>query len=643
MGRLMNRTVLLLCLCAGLTMADAPADAVSGALTPAQALSYVRAGDLHFSPDGSKLAYVTISYRWDWRPHVCVTEIGSGYTDCVTPKGKSEHSPQWSPDGKRLAFLSNRGGTTQVFDAAADGTDVKPLTVRKWGVESFCWSPDGGSIAYLAKDDDAPDDDSGPQVADRESELARLWVQNLGAKAGRVLGFSGMRIDEFAWQDATHLLMAATDRPRAEEFTDAVYRIALRNNQVHVVARPPQPFHDLAVSPNGRNFAIRSTAARGPVARDLFVGKIGGQDLHDMSAPTQLAVAEMHWDSGPVIWLRLIHGFRNEIWRLPLDGAPKRLDLPLSVAAFDVARNGTIAFVGEDYHHLPEIYLRSSDGRIRKLGELQQGWNGIELAPVDVFWTKSFDGTPIESALMTPPESQPREKLPLVLLVHGGPSSNFTAAYGWEPAWAELLASHGYEVLMVNPRGSNGYSEDFLKANRGDWGGGDYRDLIAVLDAVIARGHTDPARLGIGGWSYGGEMSEWAITQTERFKAAVVGAGVFDQAAEFETEGNPAGDEWYFGTPWEHPAVFARNSPSTYIRKAHTPALIFDGEEDRSNPVGQSKGLYRALKHFGVETEMVLYPDEGHSPRSGSYNVDMFTRILGWYDGHVKNQAARSE
>jgi dipeptidyl aminopeptidase/acylaminoacyl peptidase len=237
---------------------------------------------------------------------------------------------------------------------------------------------------------------------------------------------------------------------------------------------------------------------------------------------------------------------------------------------------------------------------------------------------------------MEPTAQRGESKFPLVLLVHGGPASNFTAAYGWETAWAQMLVSHAYQVLIVNPRGSDGYSEDFLKANRGDWGGGDYKDLVAVLDAVITRGKTDPNRVGIGGWSYGGEMSAWAITQSNRFKAAVFGAGVFDQAAEFETEHNPAGDEWYFGTPWEHPDVFARNSPSTFIRNARTPTLILVGKEDRSNPVGQSTGLYRALKHFGVETELVVYPGEGHSPKKWSYNVDMFQRILDWYDRHLK-------
>jgi dipeptidyl aminopeptidase/acylaminoacyl peptidase len=131
-------------------------------------------------------------------------------------------------------------------------------------------------------------------------------------------------------------------------------------------------------------------------------------------------------------------------------------------------------------------------------------------------------------------------------------------------------------------------------------------------------------------------MTAWAIGQTHRFKAAVAGGPVFDQQAEFETEGHPEGDEWYFGNPWEHPDVFARNSPATTIRNATTPTLILDGADDVSNPVGQDKGLYRALKYFGVETQLVLYPGEGHSPRKGSYNIDMFQRILDWYDRHLK-------
>jgi dipeptidyl aminopeptidase/acylaminoacyl peptidase len=622
-----------------LTFAGAQGDP----MTPAQALSYIRVSDMHFSPKGSELVYVENSYLWDAQPHIWLMNLVTHDARQLTPATKSERSPQWSPDGKKLAFLSNRAGKTQVYVMDMDGGATTALTERKNGVTSFHWSPDALAVAYLAKDDDSPATDSGPQLADDERSLSRLWVLDLAAKKDRRLGVSDHRIDEFQWQGSSHILIAATDKPRVEEYTDAIYRISTDDGSLSLVSRPPQPFAGLTVSPDGKRFAVRSTSTQGPIARDLFMGTIGQDDLKNVSSPIGFAVIEARWQDPSSLWVRSIDGFYNRLWRFSSHSSPASVALNLSVGTFDIAHDGVLAFVGEDFAYLPEIYLRDKQGNIRQVGRVQTAWEGGALAATTLFKTTSFDGRQIEAALVMPTGAKGGHKFPLVLLVHGGPSNNFSAAYSWEFAWAQLLAAHGYEVLMVNPRGSNGYSEDFLKANRADWGGGDFKDLMAVLDAVIARGNTDPDRLGIGGWSYGGEMSEWAITQTDRFKAAVVGAGVFDQQAEFETESDPADDEWYFGTPWEHPDVFARNSPATYIGRAHTPTLIFGGEDDTSNPVGQSMGLYRALKHVGVETEMVLFPGEGHSPRKGAYNIDMLTRLLAWYDRHLESPQRQTE
>jgi dipeptidyl aminopeptidase/acylaminoacyl peptidase len=610
------------------------------AMTPTQALGFRRVGDLHLSPDGSKLLFVMYSYRWDWQPHVWFMDVAGGNARQLTPDKKAERAPEWSPDGKMMAFLSNRNGITQIYTARSDGSEATAVTSRKYGVTSYHWSPDGRTIAYLAKDDSAPASDAGPQVADRESDLSRLWITDLASGITRSIGKAGYRIDEFQWQNPSHILVVATDQPRVEQHNNAVYSVSVGDGAITLASRPPQPFRGLLVSPDGKQFAVRSTGVGGPDPRDLFVGTIGlgRDDLRNISVPPDRSVAEVKWHDQSAIWVRVVDGFRTRIWRLSSKGAPVPIDLPLSVDSFDVSRKGVLVYAGGDFDHLSEVYLRDKNGSIRQLTRVQEGWDGIRLGRTRIFQTKSFDGTPIESALMRPAETRPGEKLPLVLLVHGGPSSNFSAGYSWATAWAQLLVAHGYLVLMVNPRGSNGYSEGFMNANRGDLGGGDYRDLLAVLDAVIAGGEADPNRLGIGGWSYGGEMSAWAITQTNRFKAAVAGAPVFDEQAEFETEDGPADDEWHFGTPWEHPDVFARNSPATYIGSARTPTLIFDGEDDATNPVGQSKGLYRALKHLGVETEMVLYPGEGHSPRNGSYNVDMFERILAWYDRFLRTK-----
>jgi dipeptidyl aminopeptidase/acylaminoacyl peptidase len=208
--------------------------------------------------------------------------------------------------------------------------------------------------------------------------------------------------------------------------------------------------------------------------------------------------------------------------------------------------------------------------------------------------------------------------------------------YFWFNAWPQLLVTHGYQVLLVNPRGSVGYGEPFEKANRADLGGGDFKDLMAATDAVIARGEVDSDRLGIGGWSYGAQMTQWAIGHTTRFKAAVSGQGVFDEAFEFYTEDGPAADEWYLGTPWEHPDVYARNSPSTFIGNARTPTLIVHMEGDVTNPLSQSQGLYRALKHLGVEAEFITYPQDAHLPRQEQFQIDVMKRMIEWYDRHLK-------
>src|ERR1700733_3719013 len=225
--------------CAALLTALSLLCQAQNAMTPAQALSYRRVSDLQLSPDGSKLLYVLYSYQWDWQPHLCLMDIATANAREMTPAKKSDRSPQWSPAGMMLAFLSNRDGKIQVYTAHADGSDVTAVTSRKYGVTSFHWSPDGHSIAYLAKDDSAPATDVGPQVADRESDLSRLWITELASNATRRIGKTGYRIDEFQWRNSSQILIVATDQPRVEEYNDAVYSVSVGDGAIELVSRPP--------------------------------------------------------------------------------------------------------------------------------------------------------------------------------------------------------------------------------------------------------------------------------------------------------------------------------------------------------------------------------------------------------------------
>jgi len=367
------------------------------------------------------------------------------------------------------------------------------------------------------------------------------------------------------------------------------------------------------------------------------VREVSSDHWQDATASLDRLVKEVRWQSESVAVVRALDGFQSKLFQVA-GTKVVALHLPYSVGTFDITRDGTLAFVAIGFDRLPEIFLQHRHGEAQQVSQLNSSWQHTTLANAGIFTVKSFDGKPIEAALMKPASQPPGAKRPLILLVHGGPASSFTADYFWFNAWPQLLVANGYQVLMVNPRGSVGYGEEFVKANHADLGGGDFKDLMAAVDAVLARGETDPDKLGIGGWSYGAQMSERAIGATHRFKAAVAGDGVFDEAAEFGTEDGPgsAGDAWYFGTPWDNPDVVARNSPSTYIRNATTPTLIFHMANDATNPIGQSTALYRALKHYNVECELVIYPRERHLPSEEAHQIDVMRRMVDWYDGHLK-------
>jgi len=636
-GQLMFLSSLIALAPCSFAQATKSTDSPSVQLTAERAVKFRRVGDLHFSPDGSSLmCVISETSGGAAQSHLWVLHTGHGELKQLTFSQNSERSPKWSPKGG-LAFLSDRAGPMQVYLMSADGDEPRALTASESGVSSFQWSPDGRLIAYLAREPTSKQKLSGhdEKIADSEQDLERLWIVDLDSGKSRQVTSGAWRIEEFNWLSADRFIAIATDRPSAEVLTDAIYEIAVADGQTVLIDRPHQPFSNLSLAPDRQHFTFQSTRTSGPEPDDLFFQAVNGGAARDVTSSIDRAVLESQWQDGSTIWIRVADGFRNRILRLDPQGAVRAIDLPYSAGSFDVAKDGTVAFVGNGFNRLPEIFLQRVGGEITRISRLQQGWDEIRLIDPEIIRFRSFDGTQVEAALFKPADKPKGEKLPLVLLVHGGPAGNFTAEYYWFNSWSQILAARGYQVLLVNPRGSTGYGEKFLEANRHEWGGGDFKDLMAGLDTVVARGDTDPQRIGIGGWSYGGEMTEWAITQTHRFKAAVAGAGVFDQTAEFESEEIPDPDEWYLGTPWEQPKVFARNSPSTYIRQAKTPTLILHGEDDDSNPVGQSQALYRALKRYGVETQLVVYPGESHFMRQEKHQIDVLERMVDWFDRHL--------
>ena len=624
-----------------LLLATAPA--ASAQLTPEQTLNRRDLSDVHFSPDGSVIAFtVNEPPKGDSRArHIWVLQSRSRELRQFTYSPKSEFSPRWSPDGRKLAFLSDRDGPAQIYLMATDGGESTRLTEGKNAIRSFEWSPDGKQIAFIAQDakTDAEEkkekDKDDARVVDRDDRQPRLWVTDLETRKPRALTPKIWEVSEARWTPhGDSLIVSATDHPEVESDTSRIFSVAATDGQMKQIAAPKGPFGGLRVSPDGKDIVYAASRVDGPSPHDLFIQSIDGGPARNLTgAALDRPVGGFIWRPDGSILAVVAAGFDSRLHVITRNG--KDTSWPASAVhptnAFDVCGDA-LAFVGDTATEPQEIWLSDSAGHAEQVTHFNENWKQIPLIKPEIISYKSFDGTEIEAALMKPAGYHDGAKVPLVVLVHGGPTGRWQDQF--EP-WGQLLAARGYAVFYPNVRGSTGYGFHFLEMNRADWGGGDFKDVMAGVDFLIAKGVADPERLAIGGWSYGGYMSAWAITQTNRFKAAMVGAGLSDLASEYGTEQHSSYDEWFYGMPYEKIEGFQKSSPITHVKNARTPTLILQGEADTTDPIGQSQQLYRGLKRYGVESEFVIYPREGHGLRETKHLLDRMNRIIAWYTAHV--------
>jgi dipeptidyl aminopeptidase/acylaminoacyl peptidase len=524
----------------------------------------------------------------------------------------------------------------------SDGGEAERLTEGKNGVRSFVWSPDGKQLAFLAPEPktDAEDkrekDKDDARVVDRDGKHARLWLIDIESKKIRQLTSGSWEISEAQWSpQGDRLVISATDHPESDQNTHRILSIMVADGQMKEIATPRGGFGAIRLSPDGKSLTYLAARVDGPSPHDLYLQPIeGGAPRNLTGSSLDRPVSNAIWRPDGSIQVVAQMGSRSQFCVIRPEGKVEQ------IAAGDVhptssfdQRGTLLAFVGESATDAPELWLSNGEAGPVKMTRFNESWSQIPLIKAELVNYKSFDGTPIEALLLKPRGYVEGTRVATVVLVHGGPTGVWSDSF--EP-WGQLLAARGYAVFYPNIRGSIGYGHRFLEMNRQDWGGGDFKDVMAGVDLLISRGIADPSRLGIGGWSYGGYMAAWAITQTQRFKAAVSGAGMSDLATEFGTEDGPAYDEWFFGLPYEKPEGFAKSSPMTYIKNARTPTLILHGENDRTDPLGQSEMLYRALKRYGVESEFVVYPREPHGLQEEKHLLDRLNRILRWFDSHLK-------
>ena len=608
----------------------------SQSLTPGQALKTRDLTDPRWSPDGSRIAVVVrdpFTARYAVR-HIWIYNLPTSEFRQWTFSSKSEQNPRWSPDGKWLAFLSDREDNDQIWLMSLAGGEPVKLTTAKNTVTAFEWSPDSSRIAFLARDPNTDADEKktkefdDARVVDEDEKRVRLWTVDLASKKPRQETHGAWAIREFQWMpDGKHVLLVATDKPAVEKHTNRVFALSLADGKMDPVFTPRGPISNLRVSPNGASFAFTGARLDGPSAHDLYISPLANAAPRNASLSIDRPVSRFEWIDSTEIAALLENGFHTELDAI--GPKPRKLiaNDSADASAFDRSHQGAIAYIAGTAASIPELWI---DGK--PVTHLNSEFDSLHLVKPEFFRYTTFDGAPIEAALFRSPSSKPDQPAPMILMIHGGPTGQWGNRFD---ALTQLLAAKGFDVVQPNIRGSTGYGHKFIEANRGDWGGGDFKDVMALADDLIKRKIADPNKLGICGWSYGGYMADWAITQTTRFKAAVSGAGLADLAMEFGTESSPIYDEWFYGTPYENLASFQKSSPITYVKNAKTPTLILQGEADTTDPMSQSQILYRALKRYEVPVQFVLYPREPHGLREQKHILDRYTRTIAWFDKYL--------
>ena len=634
--------------------------------TPARTFKVKRVGTVRVSPDGSRAAFVVGTAVMDGEKSEWLSQIHVARTDGsgafpLTRAEKSSTAPAWSPDGRWIVFVSARGGKDAVANLwriRVDGGEAEALTEEKGAVSAPSWSPDGRWIAFLRtdpKDEDEEKQDKerrDARVVDEKSKMSRLYVvpaepDAAGRRAPRRLSAGPLNVaEDFEWSpDSRTIAFTHQPSPAADDWTRAdVSVVDVTTASVRPLAATTAAESQPTYSPDGRWIAV--------VVSDAPPSWSGRSRVHVVPAaggpPRPLAPTAdeepqiVGWlkDGGRILVLET-RGTTRRLTTLGVDGSPP-VDLgpaDVMVEAASLDPTGTkLGFTSQGPDAPSEAFVSEVEpfaprrlARVQEVGEARVGRTEV------VSW-KASDGKTIEGLLTYPVGYAAGSRVPLLVVIHGGPTGVFVRSFIGNPSPYPIavFASRGYAVLRCNVRGSGGYGAEFRRANYRDWGGGDYRDIISGVDALVARGVADPDRLGVMGWSYGGYMTSWVITQTKRFKAASVGAGVTNLMSFTGTTDIPSFIPDYMGGEhWNDFDTWRRRSALFNIKGVSTPTLIQHGEADVRVPISQGYELYNALKRQAVPAKMVVYPRQPHGIQEPKLMLDAMTRNVEWFDRWV--------
>jgi dipeptidyl aminopeptidase/acylaminoacyl peptidase len=635
--------------------------------------------DPQVSPDGLWVAYTvrTLDPKADsTNTDLYMVPFAGGPAVQLTASPKAESRPRFSPDGRYLAFLSGRDGKkNQVWLLDRRGGEAVKLTSYKADVSDLAWSPDGKRLALVVGDVDPDDEDEEKAEGDKEGlpktpkpivvrrlqfkrdgegylrDLRQhLYVFDVESKASTQITSGPYDDSEPVWSPDGRVLAFTSNRtqePDANDNSDVFVVEAKAGQKPRSVTTSPGTDRDPAFSPDGQWIAYLA----GGDPKDIWyapnyvaVVPATGGDPRPLTRELDRNVEHPRFSSdGRSIYFLLEDGGNSHLARVPAAGGTveRVVSGERSVQGYVLGPKGE-AVVLESTPQRPSEVSVAEGGGLRHLTTVNDEFlKGIRLGEVRRIQATSADGTKIDAFLTLPPGTpagKPGKRLPTILRIHGGPTAQYDTSFNTE--W-QVLAAHGYAVVGANPRGSTGYGRDFSRAIWADWGNKDYDDVMAAVDQAVALGVADPGRLGVGGWSYGGILTDHVIVRTGRFKAATSGASEVNYLANYGTDHYQKEWEAELGLPWKNTEGWMRISPFFQVEKVTTPTLILCGENDANVPLLNSEQLYQALRRLGKETELVIYPGQNHGINKPSYVKDRYERYLAWYDKYVKGETPK--
>ncbi|HKG27086.1 MAG TPA: S9 family peptidase, partial [Thermomicrobiales bacterium] len=588
-----------------------------------------------------------------------VNPDGSGFRLLDNPAPMDIGCSAWSPDGTRLLFVSDRAerGTSKLYLLRLDGGEARPLGDLQGDFDDPRWSPDGKTIAVLRKDPETPEekkrkeDKDDTVVVDADPKLNRLWAIDVATGRARQLTYGTRQVWSYGWSpDGERLAITTTDEPGFDAHAGKgdLWTVPLAGGlPTHVATFTMNPFWPVFVeTSDGPGIVVLSAGHRADPSDSVWFVSLAGGEPRNLLPGYEGNVEYLSEFPGSrsSVLVRIVerthaHAYEFDVVTSelrPLTPASMQKNGSITAGPSLSSDGSTIAVVWSGGSVPHEVYVGKPGGESHAVTEFGTSFCG-RLSPTEhVTWTS--DGHEIEGILTYPAGYEEGKRYPLVVDVHGGPSWQWEdyAFLDWHD-WAQQLASNGYAVLAPNPRGSTGRGSTFQALLQDDVGGGESRDLVAGALAMVERGIADRDRLGIGGWSWGGYLTAFTITQTDIFKAAVMGAGLSNMLSDHGQGDIPTSNLLYYpGLPYQHLDAYWQSSAIRYITSCTTPTLILHGDDDARVHPAQGAEMYRALKTIGVPVEFVRYPRQGHPIKERHHQIDLMRRLVAWFDRWLK-------